>query len=92
MDRRTAVRLDGRAVRQELAGVLENDDAVAEQAPALFAEGRHGLGGFAIDGIGWRAGDSVLAHLGFTPVGGCVKAHKVGLERYLRSNENGSLR
>jgi hypothetical protein len=88
--RRTPVRLDRRTVRQEFSGVFEDDDTVAEQAPALFAEGRHGTGGLAVDSVGWRALIQVLAHRGFSPVGGCVKVHKVGLERYLTSNDNGS--
>ncbi len=49
---RAAVRLDHRAVREELTGVLEDDDPVAEQAPALLAEGDDDAGGLAVGRIG----------------------------------------
>src|SRR5262245_62173276 len=49
-------------VWQQLAGVFEDDDAVAEQAPALLGEGSHYLGRIMINGVGRRARGLVLAH------------------------------
>jgi hypothetical protein len=46
------VRSDARPVGEQLAGVLENDDAVAEQAPALLREGRDDLGSVVVDRVG----------------------------------------
>jgi hypothetical protein len=45
---RGPVRRDGRAVRQELPGVLEDHDAVAEQAPALLRVADNGMRRFAV--------------------------------------------
>jgi hypothetical protein len=44
--------LDAPPVRQQLAGVLEHDHAIAEQAPALLGERCHHSGGFAVNGVG----------------------------------------
>jgi glycine dehydrogenase len=45
------VRGDDLAVRQELTGVLEEDDAVAQQAPTLLRVVRHETGGFPVGGV-----------------------------------------
>ncbi len=42
------VRGDDLPVRQQLTGVLEEQDAVAQQAPALFRMVRHQTGGFPV--------------------------------------------
>jgi hypothetical protein len=42
-------------VRQDLAGVVEQDDAVAQQAPALFGMAGNDLGGVTVDGVYGRA-------------------------------------
>jgi hypothetical protein len=59
----TPVRFDGAAVGQQLARVLEEDDAVAEQAPSLFREGRDDMGCVPVGRVCARAGGLVLAHL-----------------------------
>jgi len=59
---RAAVGGDGAAVGQQFAGVLEDDDAVAEQAPALLRETCDDPGGLAVDGFGRGAYGLVLAH------------------------------
>src|SRR6202011_4772789 len=43
------------AVGQQLTGVGERDDAVAQQAPALLRMTGHDVGGFAIRRVGRRA-------------------------------------
>jgi hypothetical protein len=85
----TAVRFEDRAVGQDLAGVLEDDHAVAEQAPALLGEGDEDASRFTIDGVGAGTGLLVLAHRG-SPVGGlCVTIHNDGDGRYLNPNDAG---
>ena len=46
------VRSDDLAVRQQLTGVLEEQDAVAQQAPALLRVVRHRMGGLPVGGVG----------------------------------------
>jgi len=54
--------LDAAAVRQQLAGVLEHDHAVAEQAPPLLRVASDDTGSIPIDGLGaWTRG-LVLTH------------------------------
>src|SRR6476646_9792471 len=55
---------------KQLAGVLEGDDAVAEQAPALLRTRRDDAGRIAVHGVGARAGRLVLAHEMFSPLCG----------------------
>jgi hypothetical protein len=56
------VRTDGPPVREDLTGVLEYDDAVAEQAPSLFGKGCDGPGGVVIGRISVGTLRLVLAH------------------------------
>ena len=60
--RARAMRVDAAAVRQQLTGVFEGDDAVAEKAPALLWERRDDAGGVAVEGVCGGAGRLVLAH------------------------------
>jgi hypothetical protein len=57
-DRQSDVRLrawgDGPTVGEELAGVVEQDDAVAQQAPSLLGMGGDGVRGLAVGAIGCR--------------------------------------
>ena len=53
---RGPVGCDDPAVGQQLAGVLEHDDAVAQQAPALLRVGGHDVSGLAVRRAYWRAG------------------------------------
>ena len=53
----------GAAVGEQLTGVLEDDHAVAQQAPALLGEGGQDAGGFVVGRLGGRAGWLVL-HIG----------------------------
>ena len=57
-----AVRGDDLAVGQELTGVLEKENAVAQQAPSLFRVVRHQAGGLPVGGVSCRARWLVLAH------------------------------
>lgn len=57
-----ALRGDGAAVGQELAGVVEEDHAVAQQAPALLGESGDHFGRFAVSRLRGWAGRFVLAH------------------------------
>jgi hypothetical protein len=57
------VRCDGRAVRQQFAGVLEDHDAVAEQAPALLGVADNGVRRFPIRSRRSRTGRRVWAHI-----------------------------
>jgi len=83
------VGLDHRAVGEDLTGVLEDDHAVAEKAPALLGERREDPRGFPVDGFGAGTGGLVLAHRG-SPVGGlCVTIHNDGDGRYLNPNDDG---
>src|ERR1035441_2642796 len=50
------VRCDDPAVGQQVAGVLEHDDALAYQAPALLRAGGHDVGGLAVRRVRRRAG------------------------------------
>jgi hypothetical protein len=63
------VRLDRSAVRQQFAGVLEDDDAVAEEAPALLGVARNRAGGFVVSRVSARTGGVVLAAHG--NISGC---------------------
>jgi hypothetical protein len=45
------VRVDHATVREELAGVIEHDDAVAEQVPALFRVTGDGKRGVAVGSV-----------------------------------------
>jgi hypothetical protein len=85
----TAVRFDHRSVGQDLARVVEDDDTVAEQAPALLTAGSDDAGGLSVDGIGGGTRGLVLAHQ-MSPVEGSVMIHNDGDEGYLNSNESGS--
>src|SRR5450755_3116329 len=53
---RGPVGCDDPAVRQQLAGVLEHDNAVAQQAPALLRVRGHNVGGLAVRCVRSRAG------------------------------------
>jgi hypothetical protein len=57
------VRCDGLAVRQQFAGVLEDHDAVAEQAPALLGVADNGVRRFAIRSRRSRTRRRVRAHI-----------------------------
>jgi hypothetical protein len=85
----SSVRFDHGAVGQDLARVVEDDDAVTEQAPTLLATGGDDPRGFAVDGVGGWTRVLVLAHR-VSPVGDSVMIHNDGDERYLNSIENGS--
>ena len=61
-ERIRAVRSDGGAARQELPGVLEEDDAVAEKAPPLLGVAGEGTCGLAVGRLGCRTGRVVRAH------------------------------
>ncbi len=58
----SAVRFDHGAVGQDLTGVLEDDDAVAEQAPSLLGVAGDDRRRGAVRLVGGRAGGPVLAH------------------------------
>src|ERR1700759_1793951 len=58
-----AVRCDGGAVRQQFAGVFEDHDAVAEQAPALLGVADYGVRRFAIRIRRSRTRRRVWAHI-----------------------------
>ena len=50
------VRGDNRPVGEKLAGVVEKDDSVAEQAPTLFGVAGEDTRGFAVGVLEGRAG------------------------------------
>lgn len=50
------------AVGKQFAGVFEQDDAVAQAAPALFGVGGDDTRGFPVQCVGVGAGGTVLAH------------------------------
>jgi len=77
-----AVRLHAAAVGQQLAGVLEDDDAVAEQAPALLGVARDHPGRVVVHSIRVRTGGLVLTHGLGSPVMGVTKVTMTRLERY----------
>jgi hypothetical protein len=56
------VRCDHASVGKQFAGVLEADDTVAEEAPALLREGGDDAGRVTVHGVGGGAGRLVLAH------------------------------
>jgi hypothetical protein len=58
-----AVRSDGAAVGHDFAIVFKDDDAVAQEAPALLGEGGDDPGGIVIALIGVGARRLVRAHL-----------------------------
>jgi hypothetical protein len=67
-----APRRDAPAVRKELAGVLEEDDAVAQKAPALLRMRGEDVRGIAVERIGRRARRDVSARaqrVGYLSVG-----------------------
>lgn len=71
-----AVRCDAAAVGEQLAGVLEDDDTIAEQAPALLTEASEDSRGFPIGGFSRGAGRLVLAHRVLRTVGAlCHGSH-----------------
>ncbi len=53
---------DPPAVGQQFTGVVEEDDSVTEQAPALFVVCGDGLRGAVVGAVGARAGRLVWAH------------------------------
>jgi hypothetical protein len=61
-------RRDRPAVRQDLAAVVEEHDAVAQPAPPLLGVAGHDAGGIAVGGVSGRAGWAMLAHDGSVPV------------------------
>jgi hypothetical protein len=56
------VRLYTAPVRHELAGVLEGDHAVAEQAPALLRVAGDNPSGLVVDRVSVGTGGLVLTH------------------------------
>jgi hypothetical protein len=58
----TAVSWDAASVRQQLAGVIEDHDTIAEQAPSLFWVERHKTGRIVIRCVRRRTRRLVLAH------------------------------
>src|SRR4051794_31603426 len=64
MDVGGPVRLDHGTAWEPLAGVVEEDDAVAEQAPPLFGVGDHGVRGLAVGVVRTRADRGVAASRG----------------------------
>jgi hypothetical protein len=53
---------DGAAVGQEPAGVVEEDDAVAQQAPPLLGVEGDGVGRVTVRAVSWRARGPVRTH------------------------------
>lgn len=49
-------------VREKLSGVIEDDHAVAQQAPPLFGVSGDCVGCFPVNGISWWAWRGVSAH------------------------------
>ena len=68
--RGAAVRFDQTSVREQLAGVLEDDHAVAEQAPALLRVAGDHSSRIMVDSVGGRALRLVRAHRN-SPAGSC---------------------
>ena len=66
--RRAAVGLDAAAVGEKFAGVLENDHAVAEEAPPLLRVAGDDAGRVAVHCVGTRTGGLVLTHFLFSPM------------------------
>ena len=56
-------RLEDVAVRQDRAAVIEEDHAVAEQAPALLVMRRTNVRGPGIRGLSWCAAGNVFTHV-----------------------------
>jgi hypothetical protein len=56
------VRRNAVTVRHQLARILEQQDPVAEQAPALFRMSGDDAGRIVVGGLGWRASRLMLAH------------------------------
>jgi hypothetical protein len=56
------VRRDARAVGEQLPGVLEDHDAIAEQAPSLLRVADNSVCRFAVRSRGFRTGRRVWAH------------------------------
>lgn len=57
-----ALRRDDAPVREQIAGIIEADDAVAQQAPALLRVTRDDVRGVAVGRVCGRAGWAVRAH------------------------------
>jgi hypothetical protein len=78
----TAVRLHAGAVRQELAGVLEDDHSVAEKTPTLLRVAGDHPSRFVVGGIGVGTGGLVLTHGLGSPVMAVTKVTLTKLARY----------
>jgi hypothetical protein len=57
-----SVRVDHAAVGEKFTSVVEEKDAVAQQAPPLLGVKRHGVRGVPVGGFCWRAMRLVRAH------------------------------
>jgi hypothetical protein len=64
----TAVRLDDAAVGEQLAGVIEDDYTIAEEAPALLRHRDHDAGRVSVGVLGGGAVRLVLAQHRESPV------------------------
>ena len=62
MDVGRTVRIDHSTVGEEFAGVIEQEDTVAQQAPPLLGVKRDGVRGVPVGSLGWRAMRLVRAH------------------------------
>ena len=82
VERGAAVRLHAAAIGQQFAGVLEHDDAVAEQAPALLWVARDHPGRVMVHSVRVWTGGLVLTHGLGSPVKGVTKVTMTRLERY----------
>ena len=56
------MRVDHSAVGEKLTRVVEEEHAVAQQAPPLLGVKRHGVRGVPVGSLGWRAMRLVRAH------------------------------
>ncbi|CAM5582262.1 Glycine dehydrogenase (decarboxylating) [Streptomyces narbonensis] len=79
--RQCPVRGDDLPVRQQFTGVLEEQDTIAQQAPALFRVVCHQSGRLPVVGVGGGTGRLVLAHGWVLSLrrGGCpaaLRAHR----------------
>lgn len=77
----SAVGFYAATVRQQLAGVLENDHAVAEKAPSLLGVAGDDAGGVMIDRVGAWTGGLVLTHYGVSGGWSCL-GHMTNPQRY----------
>ena len=62
MDVGGPVRVDHSAVGEELTRVVEEEHAIAQEAPALLGMKRDGVRGLPVGSLGWRAKRLVRAH------------------------------